>query len=365
MLIGDVVGVFGGYIVGVFRLGFNPAIYLSRTLEYLEISDVTLGLVKAAVFGFLIALMGCYHGYHSGRGAEGVGRATTNAVVSASILILISNYLVTALFLGCDMTAKPKIQMTGVTKTFGDNAVLKGIDLTVVSGESLVIIGTSGCGKSVTLKCLNGLITPDYGSIKIDGVEILGGGRAAIEDLRRKFGMTFQFGALFDSLPIWENVTFRLRQRQKLTKAEARDIAVTTIIDLGLAPKVIDQYPAELSGGMQKRVALARAIVDKPEILLFDEPTSGLDPITGGVIDRLIIDAVRRLGATTVTISHDMASVRRIADRVAMVHNGVILWCGDVKDMNKSGVPEVHQFVHGLVDGPLTQMAAPTQQGQN
>ncbi len=185
-----------------------------------------------------------------------------------------------------------------------------------------------------------------------------------MEDLRRQFGMTFQFGALFDSLPIWENVTFRLRQRLKLTKAEARDIAITTIIDLGLAPKVIDQYPAELSGGMQKRVALARAIVDKPEILLFDEPTSGLDPITGGVIDRLIIDAVRRLGATTVTISHDMASVRRIADKVAMVHNGIILWCGDVNDMDKSDVPEVHQFVNGLVDGPLTQMAASSHQDQ-
>ncbi|NBR40393.1 MAG: ATP-binding cassette domain-containing protein [Alphaproteobacteria bacterium] len=208
------------------------------------------------------------------------------------------------------------------------------------------------------------LITAFPGSTKIDGVEILGGGRAAMEDLRRRFGMTFQFGALFDSLPIWENVTFRLRQQRKLNKAAARDIAVATVTDLGLAPHVIDQYPAELSGGMQKRVALARAIADKPEILLFDEPTSGLDPITGGVIDRLIIDAVQRLGATTVTISHDMASVRRIADKVAMVHNGVILWCGDVKDMDKSGVPEVHQFVHGLAEGPLTQIPANAQKGR-
>ena len=262
------------------------------------------------------------------------------------------------------MAVTPKIELSGVTKSFDANHVLKGINLTVAPQESLVIIGTSGSGKSVLMKCLNGLITPDQGSIKIDGQEILGQGRAALEDLRRRFGMTFQFGALFDSLPIWENVTFRLRQQQKLSKAKARDIAAATVTDLGLAPHVIDQYPAELSGGMQKRVALARAIADKPEILLFDEPTSGLDPITGGVIDRLIIDAVQRLGATTVTISHDMASVRRIADKVAMVHNGVILWCGDVKQMYNSGVAEVHQFVHGLAEGPLTQTAVSKQDGQ-
>ena len=263
------------------------------------------------------------------------------------------------------MAETPKIELKGIFKSFGDNKVLKGINLKVAAGESLVVIGTSGCGKSVTLKCLNGLITPDSGSIRIDGVETLGGSRTELENLRRRFGMTFQFGALFDSLPIWENVTFRLRHRRKLSKTKARDIAVTTLTGLGLAPHVIDQYPAELSGGMQKRVALARAIADKPEILLFDEPTSGLDPITGGVIDRLIIDAVKRLGATTVTISHDMASVRRIADKVAMVHNGIIVWCGDVKCMDNSGVPEVHQFVHGLADGPLTQKLSTIPKGQN
>ena len=252
------------------------------------------------------------------------------------------------------MTAIPKIELSGVTKSFNANHVLKGISLTVAPQESLVIIGTSGCGKSVLMKCLNGLIKPDTGSVKIGGKEILDKGRAGLEDLRQYFGMTFQFGALFDSLPIWENVTFRLRHQQSLSKAAARDIAAQTISQLGLATSVIDQYPAELSGGMQKRVALARAIVDKPEILLFDEPTSGLDPITGGVIDRLIIDARRRLGATTVTISHDMASVRRIADKVAMVHKGVIIWAGPADDMNESGVPEVHQFVHGLSEGPLT-----------
>lgn len=251
----------------------------------------------------------------------------------------------------------PKIELAGVTKSFDGKQVLRGVDISVDAEESLCIIGTSGCGKSVSLKCLLGLIVADGGSIKIDGQEILGANRKKLEAVRRRFGMTFQFGALFDSLPIWQNVTFRLVQSQKMTRDEARQIAKDTITQLGLAPDVIDQYPAELSGGMQKRVALARAIADKPEILLFDEPTSGLDPITGGVIDSLIIDAVKRLGATAITISHDMASVRRIADKVAMIHNGVIIWCGPVDKMDDSGVPEVHQFVHGLADGPLTRSA--------
>ena len=248
----------------------------------------------------------------------------------------------------------PKIVMSGVTKSFGDKQVLRGIDIEVAAEESLAIIGTSGCGKSVTLKCLLGLLRADGGSIKVDGKEMIHAGRHQLEAMRRRFGMTFQFGALFDSLPIWENVTFRLRQQQAMTRQQARDLAAETITQLGLAAHVIDQYPAELSGGMQKRVALARAIADKPKILLFDEPTSGLDPITGGVIDRLILDSVRRLGATTLTISHDMASVRRIADKVAMVHNGVIIWCGPAAEMDDTGIPEVHQFVHGLADGPLT-----------
>jgi phospholipid/cholesterol/gamma-HCH transport system ATP-binding protein len=254
-------------------------------------------------------------------------------------------------------TTVPKIEMRNVVKSFGSKHVLKGIDLAVNAEESLALIGTSGCGKSITLKCLLGLITADGGSIKVDGTEILGTDRKTLEGMRRRFGMTFQFGALFDSLPIWENVTFRLRQQQKMNRADARDLAVDTITQLGLSPQVIDQYPAELSGGMQKRVALARAIADKPEILLFDEPTSGLDPITGGVIDRLIIDAVKRLGATAMTISHDMASVRRIADKVAMIHNGVIIWCGSVEKMDDTGVPEVDQFVHGRAEGPLTTAA--------
>ena len=260
------------------------------------------------------------------------------------------------------MMTTPKIELAGVTKSFDGKQILRGIDVSVEAQESLCIIGTSGCGKSVSLKCLLGLIVADGGSIKIDDQEILGTNRKKLEAVRRRFGMTFQFGALFDSLPIWQNVTFRLAQSQTLSSDDARQIARDTITQLGLASHVIDQYPAELSGGMQKRVALARAIADKPEILLFDEPTSGLDPITGGVIDSLIVDAVKRLGATAITISHDMASVRRIADKVAMIHNGVIIWCGPVSEMDDSGVPEVHQFVHGLADGPLTGSA---QKGHN
>lgn len=262
------------------------------------------------------------------------------------------------------MITTPKIVMEGVTKSFGDKAVLRGISLEVAPEESLAIIGTSGCGKSVTLKCLLGLLRADGGSIRVDGTEMINANRHQMEAMRQRFGMTFQFGALFDSLPIWENVTFRLRQKQTLTKTEARDIAAETITQLGLASHVIDQFPAELSGGMQKRVALARAIADKPEILLFDEPTSGLDPITGGVIDSLILDSVRRLGATALTISHDMASVRRIADKVAMVHNGVIIWCGPATDMDDTGIAEVDQFVHGLAEGPLTLAAQAEARGE-
>jgi len=255
--------------------------------------------------------------------------------------------------LGCsEMTAKIKIE--NLKKSFAGKDILKGVTVEVAEQESLVIIGTSGCGKSVTLKCLLGLITPDSGTIAIDGVDTSGQSRAAREAMLHRFGMTFQFGALFDSLPIWENITFRLRQKVKMSKQEARDIARDIVGQLGLGAHVIDQYPAELSGGMQKRVALARAVADKPEILLFDEPTSGLDPITGGVIDNLIKDSVKRLGATAITISHDMASVRRIADKVAMIHNGVVIWCGPVEQMDNTGIPEVDQFVHGKANGPLT-----------
>lgn len=249
---------------------------------------------------------------------------------------------------------QPKIDISHLAKSFDGRTVLSDVSLSVMPGQSLCIIGTSGCGKSVTLKSILGLITPDSGSIRVDGVETVGQSRSQREEMLRKFGMTFQFGALFDSLSIWENITFRLRQSRSLNRRQAQEKAAEIITKLGLDEAVIHQYPAELSGGMQKRVALARAIADSPEILLFDEPTSGLDPITGGVIDKLIVRAVRELGATALTISHDMASVRRIADQVAMVHGGRIIWCGPVDQMDDTGIAEVDQFVHGRPEGPLT-----------
>jgi len=252
------------------------------------------------------------------------------------------------------MTAQPKIEISKLAKRFGTKQVLSDISLSVAPSESLCIIGTSGCGKSVLLKSILGLVTPDSGTITVDGVQTVGQSRAERENMLQKFGMTFQFGALFDSLSIWENITFRLRQKQPTPKKQAQEIAAQIIQTLGLDGQVIYQYPAELSGGMQKRVALARAIADKPEILLFDEPTSGLDPITGGVIDDLIVNAVKQLGATTLTISHDMASVKRIADKVAMIHQGHIIWHGSVDQMYQTGIAEVDQFVNGHPHGPLT-----------
>ncbi len=251
-------------------------------------------------------------------------------------------------------TAPAKITMTGVTKSFGSKHVLRGVDLEVARGESVVVIGGSGTGKSVTLKCILGLITPDAGAISVDGTDALRARGKAREALLDKFGMLFQGGALFDSLLVWENVAFRLMQgARKKPKAEAREIAIEKLRRVGLKPDTADLYPAELSGGMQKRVGLARAIAADPEIIFFDEPTTGLDPIMADVINDLIREIVTEMGATAMTITHDMTSVRRIADRVAMLHDGVIKWCGPVGQIDDSGNPYVHQFVNGLPEGPI------------
>jgi phospholipid/cholesterol/gamma-HCH transport system ATP-binding protein len=243
------------------------------------------------------------------------------------------------------------ITLTDVTKTFGRNRVLRGVNLTIPSGQSMVIIGGSGTGKSVLLKCILGLVRHDGGSITLDGQDVTKGDRDAF---LARFGMLFQGGALFDSLRVWENVAFRLmRGPTKRPKPEAREIAIEKLRRVGLKPEVADLYPAELSGGMQKRVGLARAIAAEPEIIFFDEPTTGLDPIMAGVINDLIREIVTEMGATAMTITHDMSSVRAIADRVAMLHDGVIQWTGPIADLDTTADPYVQQFIHGRATGPI------------
>jgi phospholipid/cholesterol/gamma-HCH transport system ATP-binding protein len=247
----------------------------------------------------------------------------------------------------------PKISVRGLKKAFGRKLVLDGIDLEVGHGESLVVIGGSGTGKSVTVKCILGLIEPDAGSIKIDGADVTTLSRGHREALLQKFGMLFQGAALFDSLTVWENVAFGLIQGRGMDRRQARDIALQKLGAVGLGPEVGELRPAELSGGMQKRVALARAIAAEPEIIIFDEPTTGLDPIMGDVINDLIVKCVRDLGATAISITHDMASARKIADRIAMIHKGRIIWNGKASEIDRSGNPYVDQFIHGRADGPI------------
>lgn len=251
------------------------------------------------------------------------------------------------------MTGTPKIALSQVRKSFGPKTVLNGIDLEVAPGESLVVIGGSGTGKSVMLKCILGLIRPDTGSIRIDGEETVGVGTGDRRRLMKRFGMLFQGAALFDSLKVWENVAFGLIQGERMDRDQAHGIAIEKLGDVGLSPEVGELLPAELSGGMQKRVALARAIATDPEIIFFDEPTTGLDPIMGDVINDLIVDCVRNLGATTLSITHDMASARKIADKIAMIYHGEIIWHGPAAAVDRSGNDFVDQFIHGRAEGPI------------
>jgi phospholipid/cholesterol/gamma-HCH transport system ATP-binding protein len=243
------------------------------------------------------------------------------------------------------------IELKGVKKSFGSNHVLRGVDLSVARGTSLVIIGGSGTGKSITIKSVLGLVTPDAGEITVDGQDVTKTDRDAF---LARFGMLFQGAALFDSLPVWQNVAFRLlRGSLKRPREEAREIAIEKLRRVGLTPDVADRLPAELSGGMQKRVGLARAIAADPEIIFFDEPTTGLDPIMAGVINDLIREIVVEMGATAMTITHDMTSVRAIADNVAMLHDGVIQWTGPVAQIDSAGDPYLDQFIHGRATGPI------------
>lgn len=246
---------------------------------------------------------------------------------------------------------EPRIELRGLVKAFGDKRVLDGVDLSVRRGESLVIIGGSGTGKSVTLKCILGILTPDAGAVLIDGRPFAEVDRRAF---LRNFGMLFQGGALFDSLPVWRNVAFRLLEARKpMRPKEAHALAVAKLARVGLGPEVADLYPAELSGGMQKRVGLARAIATDPDLIFFDEPTAGLDPIMAGVINDLIRELTTEMGATAVTITHDMTTVRTVADKVAMLHGGVVRWSGPVGEIETCGDPYVDQFIHGRAVGPI------------
>ena len=250
-------------------------------------------------------------------------------------------------------TAAPKISVRGLEKSFGPKRVLDGVDIDCGVGESLVIIGGSGTGKSVFVKCILGILHPEAGSIRVDGVETVGIGRAGRTELMNKFGMLFQGSALFDSLRVWENVAFGLIQGRGMERAKARRIALDKLAAVGLGAEVGELSPAELSGGMQKRVALARAIAAEPEIIFFDEPTTGLDPIMADVINDLIVTLVRQLGATAISITHDMVSARKIADRIAMLHKGKIVWHGPAGQVDSADNPFVDQFVHGRAEGPI------------
>jgi phospholipid/cholesterol/gamma-HCH transport system ATP-binding protein len=244
------------------------------------------------------------------------------------------------------------IRMDNVHKSFGSNHVLRGLNLDIAKGSSMVIIGGSGTGKSIALKCVLGLVTPDSGHIYVDGKDA--GETADRDAFLARFGMLFQGSALFDSLPVWQNVAFRLlRGSLKRPRDEAKAIAIEKLRRVGLKPDVADRFPAELSGGMQKRVGLARAIAAEPEIIFFDEPTTGLDPIMSGVINDLIREIVVEMGATAMTITHDMTSVRAIADNIAMLHEGIIQWTGPVADMDQSGNPYLEQFINGRATGPI------------
>ena len=246
-----------------------------------------------------------------------------------------------------------KIQIRNLHKAFGKKVVLDGVDVDIKKGESLVVIGGSGTGKSVLIKCIQGILTPDEGTIEIDGQDVTQLPRKEAEKSYAKMGMLFQGAALFDSLSVWENVAFGLIENQKMPKKKAKTEAIRVLRQVGLAPDVADLSPSELSGGMQKRVGLARAIATRPEIIFFDEPTTGLDPIMSDVINDLIIESVKGLGATALTITHDMASARKIADKIAMLYKGKIIWQGTVKEMDKTDNPYVRQFINGCSQGPI------------
>ncbi len=252
-----------------------------------------------------------------------------------------------------DAASPSRLRIRGLYKSFGPKKVLDGLDLDIAKGESVVVIGASGSGKSVLTKCILGLLQPERGSIQVDGEEVVGLSGDELDRVRHRFGMLFQTAALFDSLTVWENVAFGLIEGKGVGRKEAYDIALDKLSQVGLDAQVAGMAPAELSGGMRKRVGLARAIATEPDIIFFDEPTTGLDPIMGDVIDELIVKCVREMGATTLTITHDMDSARRVGDRIAMLYHGRIIWAGSKDEIDRSNDPIVDQFVNGRTSGPF------------
>lgn len=256
------------------------------------------------------------------------------------------------------MTTQPRIRIRGLKKSFGDKTILDGVDLDVEAGTSMVIIGGSGTGKSVLLRCILGLVEPDAGIIEIDGEDVLQAKQLHQNQLRQRIGMLFQNAALFDSMSVADNIIFSLRAKrraksQSLIRKEMYAEALDMLAQVGLDQTVAELSPSELSGGMQKRVGLARAIAGHPDILFFDEPTTGLDPIMGAVIDGLIVDCVNRLGSTAIAITHDMASAQRIGNKAAMLYQGKLVWKGEAADLMQSNEPLVDQFTHGRREGPI------------
>ncbi|WP_316354334.1 ABC transporter ATP-binding protein [Candidatus Trichorickettsia mobilis] len=246
-----------------------------------------------------------------------------------------------------------KIKIQSLYKSFGRHTVLNGIDLDIKQGNSLVILGGSGTGKSVLIKTIIGLIAPDSGSIIIDSIDTTSMSSQTRFDIMKKCGFLFQNGALFDSLTVQDNITFFAERLYQLSKSDKQSMAVDKLESVGLSEKILNFYPAELSGGMQKRVALARAICSNPEIIFFDEPTTGLDPIMANIINELIIKVRAELGATTITITHDLNSAAIIANDVALIYQGKIIWYGSKEEMEDADDPYLHQFVHGLTEGPI------------
>jgi len=247
----------------------------------------------------------------------------------------------------------PILRLSALEKRFGDNHVLRGVDLDVAAGTSLVVIGGSGSGKSVMLKNALGLMTPDAGEISFDGQAVTHAGGKTRDAMRARIGMLFQSAGLFDSLSVWENVAFRLINIDRMKRKAAKELAIETLRKVRLGPDMAMLRPAEISGGMQKRVGLARAIISQPDLIFFDEPTTGLDPITADAINDLIVEQVEALGAATISITHDMPSARKIADEIAMLFEGKIIWRGPASEVDRSGSAHVEQFVQGLAEGPI------------